>query len=109
MAGLVGGSTMTTLNALGTASFVFVVLFTWHAATRNHTHGQSPRSAITEAWVNIAAGFSVNFAANVWLLPLVGAVFTSGKNFALGWIYTAISIVRQYVIRRWFNHRLHRP
>ena len=100
---------MTTLNALGTASFAFVALFTWHAATRNHTHGQSPRSAITESWLNICVGFSVNFAANVWLLPLVGAVFTSGENFALGWIYTAISIVRQYIIRRWFNHRLHRP
>ena len=99
---------MSTLDTLGTASFVFVVLFTWHAATRNHTHGQSPRSAIVESWLNICVGFSVNFVANVWLLPLVGAVFTSGENFALGWIYTAISIVRQYVIRRWFNARLHR-
>lgn len=98
---------MTALDTLGTASFVFVALFTWHAATRAHTHGQSPRSAIAEAWMNIAVGFSVNFVANIALLPLVGAHFTGGQNFALGWIYTAISIVRQYAVRRWFNSRLH--
>ena len=99
---------MTLLTALGTASFAFVALFTWHAATRAHTHGQSPRSAIAEAWLNIALGFSINYVANIFLLPLVGASFTHGQNFALGWVYTAISIVRQYTVRRWFNSRLHR-
>jgi hypothetical protein len=25
----------------------------------------------------------------------------------MGWIYTSVSILRQYAIRRWFQQRLH--
>ena len=95
------------LIALGCAAFAFVAAFTWRAAVAAPGVGQSPRSAITEAWLNIAVGFAVNFTANFLLLPLVGASFSAGENFALGWIYTAVSIVRQYAIRRWFNRMLH--
>lgn len=98
---------MTTLNALGILSFLFVAGFTWRAYTREPGPGQSPRSAIAEAWLNICVGFGVNWSANFLLLPLVGAHFTAGENFALGWVYTAVSILRQYAIRRWFNSRLH--
>lgn len=98
---------MTLLTLLGVASLAFVAVFTWRAAVAAHTVGQSPRSAIIEAWVNLAIGFAINFTANLVLLPMVGAAFTVGENFWLGCIYTAISIARQYVIRRWFNARLH--
>lgn len=98
---------MSALQLLGVTSLLFVAAFTWRAAMAAHTVGQSPRSAIIEAWVNLCLGFSINFAANLLLLPMVGAAFTMGENFWLGCIYTAISIVRQYVIRRWFNERVH--
>jgi hypothetical protein len=98
---------MTLLTALGTASFVFVVVFTYRAYYATHTVGQSPRSSVAEAWMNIVIGFGINFMANMALLPLVNASFTAGENFMLGWIYTAVSIVRQYAIRRWWNARLH--
>ncbi len=97
-----------TLEALGVVSFVFVACFTARAYANNAGPGQTPRGAIIEAWLNIAVGFAVNFAANFLLLPLVGASFTAAENFALGWIYTAISIVRQYVIRRYFNNAIHK-
>lgn len=93
------------LTTLGIVSFVFVVGFTFRAYMDNTGHGQTPRGAIKEAWTNIAFGFSVNYVANIFLLPLVGASLTVASNFWLGWIYTAISIVRQYAIRRW-NNRL---
>ncbi len=99
---------MTILNILGLLSFVFVVGFTWHAYTRTPTPGQSPRSSIIEAWINIVIGFSINFCMNFLLLPMVGADHMTGmQNFALGWIYTAVSIIRQYAIRRWFNRKIH--
>lgn len=94
---------MSLLTALGLASFVFVVIFTARAYRNNTGHGQTPRGAILEAWTNIGIGFAVNFAANFLLLPLVGASFTAAENFWLGWIYTAISLLRQYAIRRWHN------
>lgn len=98
---------MTLLTALGLASLIFVALFTWRAAVAAPGIGQTPLSAIVEAWLNLCIGFSVNFIANLFILPLVGASFTPVQNFWLGCIYTAISIVRQFVIRRWFNARLH--
>jgi hypothetical protein len=91
------------LTTLGIASFLFVAGFTARAYRNNSGIGQTPRGAIIEAWLNIAVGFSVNFVANLFLLPLVGASFTAMENFWLGWTYTAISIVRSYAIRRWFN------
>lgn len=98
---------MTTLDAMGLASFAFVAAFTARAYWDNTGSGQTRRGAIIEAWVNILIGFAINFVLNLFLLPLVGANFTLSDNFMLGWIYTAISIVRQYVIRRWFNARIH--
>lgn len=99
---------MTLLTALGIASMAFVAAFTWRAATREPGAGQSPRESITEAWMNIAIGFGVNFAVNLAILPLVGAHVTASENWWMGWIYTTVSIVRQFVIRRWFNDRLRR-
>ena len=52
-------------------------------------------------------GFTINYGMNLALLPLVGAHLSLSENFMLGWVFTAASIVRQYVIRRWFNARIH--
>ena len=94
---------MSVLIALGVASFLFTAWFTW----RSYYSGPNPRAAIVEAWANIVLGFSVNFVANFLILPLVDAHITAAQNFWMGWIYTSISILRQYAIRRWFQHRLH--
>lgn len=94
---------MSTLTILGLASFLFVVAFTVRALRMNTGVGQTPRGAIIEAWTNIVIGFSVNYFANFALLPLVGVHVNAADNFMLGWCYTAISIVRGYVIRRFFN------
>lgn len=98
-----------TLELLGIASFTFVAVFTARAYTNNSGFGQTPRSAIIEAWVNIAIGFSLNMAVNVVLIPMMtnGAHVSASDNWWGGWCYTAISIVRQYVIRRWFNNIIH--
>lgn len=98
---------MNTLIAFGLLSLVFVGVFTWRAYTAQPGPGQSPRSAIIEAWMNIAVGFGINFIANFLILPLIGAHPSAAQNFWMGWIYTAVSIVRQYAIRRWFNAKLH--
>ena len=98
---------MTLLTALGIASFVFVAAFTARAYSQPDGVGQSPRQAIVEAWLNIAIGFSINFVANFLILPLADAHISAAQNFWMGWISTTVSIVRQYVIRRWFNARLH--
>jgi hypothetical protein len=92
------------LEILGVLSLVFVGGFTWYQITHvDQGRGQTKRGSMIEAWTNIAVGFAVNFVANIFFLPLVGASFTLAENFWLGWIYTAISVVRQFAIRRWYN------
>lgn len=97
-----------TLRLLGMISIVFVVWFTWHACYMLLAGpGQSRRQAIIEAWTNIVIGFSINYVVNIFLLPLVGAKMTAANNLWLGCVYTAISMLRQYTIRRWFNNGIH--
>jgi hypothetical protein len=99
-----------TLRLLGIVSLLFVIAFTWHAYQQQAAHGQSPRSSIIEAWVNIAIGFTVNMLMNTVMFPLMtnGHHVTLEANWYGGWVYTAASILRQYAIRRWFNAALHR-
>lgn len=65
---------------------------------------QTKLGSLTEAWANIAVGFGVNFAANLIILPLFGFhSLTVRNNLIIGLLYTVISLVRSYVLRRWFN------
>lgn len=70
---------------------------------------QSKLGSFIEAWVNVLIGFAINFVANLLILPLFGfTALTLVANLYIGILYTAISVVRSYAIRRWFNRRLHR-
>ena len=69
---------------------------------------QSKTGSLIESLVNIAIGFSINFVANMLILPLFGYHLSAVTNLQLGVIYTGISIARSYCIRRWFNKRIHR-
>lgn len=65
---------------------------------------QTKIGSFAEAWSNIAVGFGVNFGANLLILPLFGFhTLTLEKNFIIGLLYTVISLVRSYCLRRWFN------
>jgi len=68
---------------------------------------QSRLSSFYEVCFNILIGYSINFVTNLVLIPLF--LHTSVPllaNFLMGLPYTAIAIIRQYVIRRFFNARL---
>lgn len=64
---------------------------------------QTKLGSIAEAWMNIAVGFSINYVANLCIFPLFGMHISALNNVYMGCIYTAISLVRSYVLRRWFN------
>lgn len=65
---------------------------------------QSKIRSWKESWTNIGIGYGINFIANILILPLFGFKnLTLGKNLILGVIYTGISLLRSYGIRRWFN------
>lgn len=68
---------------------------------------QTRTQSLIEASLNIAIGFAINLVANLLVLPIFGLHPTIGDAFGMGLIFTVISIVRSYVLRRVFN-RLHR-
>jgi hypothetical protein len=63
--------------------------------------------SLIEACINVLIGFGINFCANMLILPLIGFHITASQNLFIGMLYTIISVARSYVIRLWFNARLH--
>lgn len=68
---------------------------------------QSKTESFVEAVINVVIGFSINYFANLLIFPLFGMHISAGDNFLMGLIYTGISVVRSYLIRRYFNAKLH--
>ena len=66
---------------------------------------QSKKMSFVESWVNIAIGYTINFTANMIILPMFGFDIKFKQNVFLGLLYTIISLVRSYCIRRWFNRK----
>lgn len=64
---------------------------------------QTKLGSFAEAWANIAVGFGINWCANMLVLPLFGFHVTASQAFHIGIVFTAISLVRSYILRRWFN------
>lgn len=65
---------------------------------------QSRADSFMEAVTNILIGLGISTAANQVFIPLAtGHPITLQANVALGVIYTVISLIRSYAIRRAFN------
>ena len=64
---------------------------------------QTKWGSFVEAWLNIFVGFAINWCANMLILPLFGFRVGGAVAFKIGLIITVISLVRSYVLRRWFN------
>jgi hypothetical protein len=64
---------------------------------------QTHLGSFVEAWANIAVGFAINWTANMLVLPRFGFNVTAGQALGIGVVFTVISLVRSYVLRRWFN------
>ncbi len=65
--------------------------------------GQSRAGAFVEAWANVAIGYGVNFAANLVVLPLFGFAVSVTDALGIGVVFTVISVLRSYLVRRFFN------
>lgn len=59
-----------------------------------------------ESLTNIAIGLAISMVANSVFIPwATGHALSVRNNAALGVIYTIISLVRSYTLRRLFNGR----
>lgn len=65
---------------------------------------QTRKGSLHEAMVGTAIGFLVSVIAGFILYPLHGAHFSFATNLYITAEFTVISVVRGYIVRRWFNN-----
>ena len=68
---------------------------------------QTRLGSLIESAMNIAIGYVVALASQITIFPMFDIHITMSTNLWIGAWFTAISLVRSYVIRRWFNAKLH--
>jgi hypothetical protein len=66
---------------------------------------QSKRGSFIEASVNTAIGYVVGVISQLFIFPAFGIRIPLGTDLAICAWFTAISLVRSYILRRWFNGR----
>lgn len=64
---------------------------------------QSRRMSLGESLSNILVGLIVSVLANSIVFPWFGFHLTVGDNLSIAAIYTTISLVRSYCMRRFFE------
>jgi hypothetical protein len=68
---------------------------------------QSRLGSFLESLANVVLGYGVAVGAQILIFPLFGVVIPLSSNLAIGIIFTLVSLVRSYLLRRLFN-LLHR-
>lgn len=68
---------------------------------------QSRLSSFIESIINILIGYCVALLSQIMIFPLFDIYVSMTTNLWIGAWFTVISLIRSYVIRRWFNARIH--
>ena len=66
---------------------------------------QSKRESMIETLTNVGMGWLISFIASMLVLPLFGYNINLTDGILISIIFTIISIVRGYLIRRFFNSK----
>jgi len=64
---------------------------------------QSRRMSMVEAISNVALGYALAVATQIVVFPWFGLHPSLGENLALGGVFTTISLLRGYALRRLFE------
>lgn len=66
---------------------------------------QTKAQSLIESVTNVAIGYMVALASQIAVFPMFDIHVSFSDNLAIGAWFTAISIARSYVVRRWFTRR----
>lgn len=66
---------------------------------------QSKKHSLIESITNILIGYGVAVISQILIFPLFDIHISLSDNLAIGVWFTVISLIRSYVIRRWFTKR----
>jgi hypothetical protein len=64
---------------------------------------QSRLMSLVEATANVVVGYGLAVLTQILVFPMFGVRTTLGQNMALGVVFTVVSIVRSYMLRRLFE------
>ena len=64
---------------------------------------QSRRMSMLEAIANVAVGYGIAVATQAVVFPLFGLQARLSDNLLIGGIFTGVSLVRGYCLRRFFE------
>ncbi len=64
---------------------------------------QSRRMSLVESLFNVAIGYGVAVTTQIIVFPLFGLEVSLSDNLAIGGLFTVVSIVRSYTVRRLFE------
>jgi hypothetical protein len=64
---------------------------------------QSRLMSLVESLANVLVGYGVAVITQMMVFPLFGLAVTVTENLLIGLIFTAVSIVRSYALRRGFE------
>lgn len=66
---------------------------------------QNKAQSLIETLTNVSIGYVISFIANMTVLPMFGYDINLTDGFWISMIFTVISVIRGYIVRRWFNMR----
>ncbi|BBL92215.1 MULTISPECIES: DUF7220 family protein [Vibrio] len=66
---------------------------------------QSRTQSLIEALTNIGVGLALSFGVQLLWFPLIGHELTLVDNALTTAVFTGVSIVRSYFVRRYFNYK----
>ena len=72
-------------------------------AERSPALFQSRIQSAIESVANVVVGYAVAIVSQIAVFPWFGIDIPLSSNLAIGAWFTVISLVRSYVLRRWFN------
>ena len=64
---------------------------------------QSRLMSLVEAITNVIVGYGVAVLTQILIFPVFGLQTTLGENLAMGGIFTIVSLLRSFALRRFFE------
>ena len=66
---------------------------------------QSKRQSLIETLTSVFVGWLIGVILNMLVLPLFDYNVSLTDGVLISIIFTAVSVIRSYIIRRWFNSK----
>jgi len=64
---------------------------------------QSRKMSLVESCANIAVGYTIAILSQLVIFPIFNIHIPFHDNLLMGGFFTIVSLVRSYIIRRYFN------